>query len=119
MCRLRRSRTGHDLCGIFADPKFKNAVRVPILANMTEFGHTPLYTKDELTGAGIDVILCPCAAYRARDAATLEVNESIRAKGTQRDVVPAMQTTAEPYEFLGYHDCEQKLDKLFAKGKQL
>jgi methylisocitrate lyase len=99
-------------------PKFKEAVQVPILANITEFGHTPLYTKDELAAAGVDIVLYCCAAYRAMNAAALKVYETIRAEGTQRGVVSMMQTRAELYEFLGYHEYEQKLDKLFAKGKQ-
>ncbi len=99
-------------------PKFKAAVQVPILANITEFGHTPLYTKDELASAGVDIILYCCSAYRAMNAAALRVYRAIRAEGTQRSVVAEMQTRAELYEFLGYHEYEQKLDRLFARAKQ-
>jgi methylisocitrate lyase len=98
--------------------KFKEALGVPILANITEFGHTPLYTKDELASAGVDIVLYCCSAYRAMNAAALKVYETIRAEGTQRSVVSMMQTRAELYEFLGYHEYEQKLDQLFAKAKR-
>jgi len=98
--------------------KFKTAAGVPILANITEFGQTPLYTKDELASAGVDIVLYCCAAYRAMNAAALKVYETIRAEGTQRDVVAMMQTRTELYKFLGYDEYEQKLDRLFAKAKQ-
>src|SRR5271155_3187191 len=95
-------------------PKFKAAARVPILANITEFGPTPLYTRDELASAGVDIILYCCGAYRAMNAAALKVYEAIRNEGTQKNVLPLMQTRAELYKFLGYDDYEQKLDRLFA-----
>jgi methylisocitrate lyase len=98
--------------------KFKEALGVPILANITEFGHTPLYTKDELAAAGVDIVLYCCSAYRAMNAAALKVYETIRAEGTQQSVVSMMQTRAELYQFLGYREYEQKLDELFAKAKQ-
>jgi methylisocitrate lyase len=98
--------------------KFKAVAGVPILANITEFGHTPLYTKDELASAGVDIVLYCCSAYRAMNAAALKVYETIRTEGTQRDVVAIMQTRDELYQFLGYHEYEQKLDRLFAKAKQ-
>ena len=98
--------------------KFKAAAGVPILANITEFGQTPLFSRDELAAAGVDIVLYCCAAYRAMNAAALKVYETIRSQGTQRDVVPMMQTRAELYEFLGYHEYEQKLDRLFATEKQ-
>jgi methylisocitrate lyase len=98
--------------------KFKEVLPVPILANITEFGQTPLYTKDELASAGVDIILYCCSAYRAMNAAALKVYAAIRAEGTQRNVVELMQTRAELYKFLGYQEYEQKLDKLFAKAKQ-
>jgi len=98
--------------------KFKQAAAVPILANITEFGQTPLYTTSELGAAGVDIVLFCCSAYRAMNAAALRVYESIRAEGTQRNVVSTMQTRAELYEFLGYHEYEQKLDKLFAKDQK-
>jgi methylisocitrate lyase len=97
--------------------KFKDVLRVPILANITEFGHTPLYTKGELALAGVDIVLYCCSAYRAMNAAALKVYQAIRTEGTQRNVVSTMQTRAELYEYLGYHDYEQKLDALFAKTK--
>lgn len=99
-------------------PKFKAAAGVPILANITEFGHTPLYTRQELASAGVDIVLYCCSAYRAMNAAALKVFETIRAEGTQQSVVDTMQTRADLYKFLGYHDYEQKLDELFAKTKQ-
>ena len=98
--------------------KFKKALNVPILANITEFGHTPLFTKDELAAAGVDIVLYCCSAYRAMNAAALKVYETIRTEGTQRNLVPMMQTRADLYKFLGYHEYEQKLDQLFAKEKQ-
>jgi len=100
-------------------PKFKAAVGVPVLANITEFGQTPLYTKDELAGAGVDMVLYCCSAYRAMNAAALRVYETIRAQGSQKEVVGIMQTREELYSFLGYHEFEEKLDKLFAKTKQM
>ena len=98
--------------------KFRKAVGVPILANITEFGQTPLFTRDELAGAGVDIVLYCCAAYRAMNAAALRVYESIRAEGTQRQVLPLMQTRAELYKYLGYHAFEQKLDELFRRTKE-
>lgn len=97
--------------------KFRKAVGVPILANITEFGQTPLWTREELAAAGVDIILYCCAAYRAMNAAALKVYEAIRAEGTQRNVVPLMQTRADLYKYLDYHAYETKLDELFAKGK--
>jgi len=97
--------------------KFKQAVRVPILANLTEFGETPLYTRDELASAGVDMILYCCAAYRAMNAAALKVYKAIRSEGTQKNVIDLMQTRNELYEFLGYLEYEKKLDRLFAKEK--
>jgi methylisocitrate lyase len=98
--------------------EFQRAVGVPILANITEFGQTPLWTRDQLAQAGVDVILYCCAAYRAMNAAALKVYETIRAEGTQKSVVPLMQTRADLYKFLDYHAYEQKLDELFARGKE-
>lgn len=97
---------------------FKKAVGVPILANITEFGQTPLFTREELADAGVDMILYCCAAYRAMNAAALKVYETIRAEGSQRSVVSLMQTRADLYKFLDYHAYEAKLDELFAKGKR-
>jgi methylisocitrate lyase len=97
---------------------FRKAVGVPILANITEFGKTPLFTRVELATAGVDIILYCCAAYRAMNAAALKVYETIRAEGTQKSVLPMMQTRDELYRYLDYHAYEQKLDELFAKGKK-
>lgn len=97
--------------------QFKQAVKVPILANITEFGHTPLYTRDELASVDVDMVLHCCSAYRAMNAAALKVYKAIRAEGTQKNVVDTMQTRAELYDYLGYHAYEQKLDELFAKQK--
>ena len=94
-------------------PSFKAVVGVPILANITEFGQTPLYTSQELGAAGVDIVLYCCAAYRAMNAAALKVYHAIRSEGTQRNVVDLMQTRAELYQHLGYHAYEQKLDQLF------
>jgi methylisocitrate lyase len=95
--------------------KFKDAVRVPILANITEFGQTPLFTTAELASAGVDMALYCCAAYRAMNKAALDVYLAIRRDGTQKNVLDAMQTRAELYDMLGYHAYEEKLDALFAK----
>lgn len=97
--------------------KFKAAVGVPILANITEFGVTPIFTKDELASAGVDIVLYCCSAYRAMNAAALNVYETIRRTGTQRDVIPAMQTRNDMYGFLDYYAYEQKLDELFKEDK--
>ncbi len=93
---------------------FVDAVRVPVLANITEFGSTPLYTVDELRGAGVAIALYPLSAFRAMNQAALNVYTHLRADGTQKAVVDTMQTRADLYEYLGYHAYEQKLDALFA-----
>jgi methylisocitrate lyase len=98
--------------------RFKEAVGVPILANITEFGKTPLYTAQQLAAAGVDIVLYCCAAYRAMNAAALKVYHAIRNEGTQSNVLSLMQTRAELYEFLGYQEYEQKLDQLFAAAKR-
>ncbi|MGD0481491.1 MAG: methylisocitrate lyase [Terracidiphilus sp.] len=98
--------------------QFREAVGVPILANITEFGKTPLFTREELAAAGVDIILYCCAAYRAMNAAALKVYEAIRTEGTQKTVLPLMQTRDELYKHLDYHAYEQKLDELFARGKK-
>jgi methylisocitrate lyase len=98
--------------------EFRKAVGVPILANITEFGQTPLYTREELAAAGVDIILYCCAAYRAMNAAALKVYEAIRSEGTQRNVVGLMQSRADLYKYLDYHAYEQKLDELFARDKE-
>ncbi|AOJ16610.1 methylisocitrate lyase [Burkholderia vietnamiensis] len=98
--------------------RFKAAVKVPILANLTEFGSTPLFTLDELREANVDIALYCCGAYRAMNKAALNFYETLRRDGTQKAAVPTMQTRAELYDFLGYHEYEQKLDQLFAQGKK-
>ena len=95
----------------------QRAVGVPILANITEFGQTPLYTREELAAAGVDIVLYCCAAYRAMNAAALKVYEAIRTRGHAEECAPLMQTRADLYEFLDYHAYEQKLDELFAAAK--
>jgi methylisocitrate lyase len=97
--------------------QFRAAVKVPILANITEFGHTPLFTTAELASADVDIALYCCSAYRAMNAAALKVYQTIRTEGTQKSVVALMQTRAELYDYLGYHTYEQKLDALFAKTR--
>jgi len=91
----------------------RDAVRVPVLANITEFGKTPLYTREELAGVGVDIVLHCCSAYRAMNLAALKVLEAIRRDGTQKNVVSLMQTRDDLYKFLDYHAYEQKLDELF------
>jgi methylisocitrate lyase len=95
--------------------RFKDAVKVPILANITEFGQTPLYTREELGSVGVDIVLHCCSAYRAMNAAALKTYRAIRREGTQKNVLDIMQTRAELYEFLDYHRYEAKLDELFGK----
>ncbi len=98
--------------------RFKDAVRVPVLANITEFGQTPLFTREELGAAGVDIVLHCCSAYRAMNAAALAVYRAIRSDGTQKNVLDRMQTRAQLYEYLDYHAYESKLDELFAAGKE-
>ena len=97
--------------------KFADAVGVPILANLTEFGQTPLFTTDEIAGAGVAIALYPLSAFRAMNQAALNVYEALRRDGTQKAVVDTMQTRNDLYNFLGYHAYEQKLDQLFAGRK--
>jgi methylisocitrate lyase len=97
--------------------RFKDAVRVPILANITEFGHTPLYTSAELGAAGVDIVLYCCSAYRAMNAAALATYQAIRRDGTQKNVLDRMQSRADLYAHLDYHAYEATLDRLFAQGK--
>jgi methylisocitrate lyase len=98
--------------------RFKDAVNVPVLANITEFGQTPMYTRDELAAVGVDIVLYCCSAYRAMNAAALGVYQAIRRDGTQKNVLDRMQSRADLYHYLGYHAYEQKLDELFAEGKE-
>jgi methylisocitrate lyase len=97
--------------------RFKDAVRVPILANITEFGATPLYTREELGTVGVDIVLHCCSAYRAMNAAALAVYQAIRRDGTQKHVLDRMQSRADLYKYLDYHAYEERLDRLFAEGK--
>ncbi|MFO1468526.1 MAG: methylisocitrate lyase [Steroidobacteraceae bacterium] len=97
--------------------KFKDAVKVPILANITEFGHTPLYSTAELGSVGVDIVLYCCSAYRAMNAAALNTYQAIRRDGTQKNVLDTMQTRADLYKYLDYHAYEDKLNNLFAKGR--
>ena len=95
--------------------KFKAAVKVPILANLTEFGSTPFFTTDELREANVDIALYCCGAYRAMNKAALHFYETVRREGTQKNIIDTLQTRAELYDFLGYHTYEDKLDALFAQ----
>ncbi len=94
--------------------RFKVAVQVPILANLTEFGSTPFFTTDELRDAGVDIALYCCGAYRAMNKAALNFYETVRREGTQKHIIDTLQTREQLYDFLGYHAYEQKLDALFA-----
>ncbi len=97
--------------------RFREAVGVPILANITEFGQTPIFTRDELARAGVDIMLFCCGAYRAMNAAAFRVYETIRREGTQQNVIETMQSRADLYKYLDYHAYEQKLDALFTKER--
>ena len=97
--------------------QFAGALGVPVLANITEFGQTPLFSATELGAAGVRLVLYPLSAFRAAARAQLTVYEAIRAHGTQQGVLDLMQTRAELYDVLGYHDYERKLDELFGKQK--
>ena len=95
--------------------QFTKAVDVPVLANITEFGKTPLFTVEELSGTGVGLVLYPLSAFRAMSKAALGVYTELRTAGTQKGILDRMQTRAELYEVLGYHDYEKKLDELFTK----
>lgn len=96
---------------------FKDATGIPILANITEFGMTPLWTRDELGAVGVELILYPLSAFRAANKAALNVYNTIRQQGTQKNLIDSMQTRAELYDSIGYHAFEQKLDELFNRKK--
>ncbi|MDQ3057621.1 MAG: methylisocitrate lyase [Pseudomonadota bacterium] len=98
--------------------RFKQAVSVPLLANLTEFGSTPFFTTDELREAGVDIALYCCGAYRAMNKAALLFYETVRRDGTQKNIIDTLQTRAELYDFLGYHAYEDKLDTLFEQTRQ-
>ncbi|MEO6968594.1 MAG: methylisocitrate lyase [Rhodanobacteraceae bacterium] len=112
--------------GIFAEAvrdletyrKFVDAVRVPVLANITEFGATPMFTVEELRDAGVAIVLYPLSAFRAMNKAAEYVYQAIRRDGTQKNVLDQMQTREELYERIGYHDYEKRLDELFAGDKK-
>lgn len=93
--------------------EFVDAVKVPVLANITEFGSTPLFTTDELASVDISIALYPLSAFRAANAAALKVYQTLRAEGTQKNVIDIMQSRMDLYDYLGYHEFEQKLDRLF------
>ncbi|MBO2673388.1 methylisocitrate lyase [Shewanella algae] len=95
--------------------RFKAAVNAPILANMTEFGKTELFNKEQLAEAGADMVLYPLSTFRAANLAALKVMQALMTDGHQRNVVDAMQTREELYKFLGYHHYETKLDELFSQ----
>jgi len=97
--------------------QFAEAVKLPVLANITEFGSTPLFTVDELRSADVSMVLYPLSAFRAMNQAALNVYKTVRTEGTQKNVLNLMQTRAELYDYLGYHAYEQKLDELF-KGEK-
>lgn len=98
--------------------KFSEAVKAPILANITEFGSTPLYTLEELRSANVDLALYPLSAFRAMNKAALNVYQTLRREGTQKNVVATMETRMELYDHLDYHSYEHRLDSLFAKSKK-
>ncbi|WP_027896085.1 methylisocitrate lyase [Zestomonas thermotolerans] len=112
--------------GIFAEAaydlptyqRFVEALKVPVLANITEFGATPLFSRDELASVGVAIQLFPLSAFRAANKAAENVYTSIRQNGHQKDVIELMQTRAELYDRIGYHAFEQKLDALFAAGRK-
>ena len=97
--------------------KFTDVLDIPVLANMTEFGQTDLYTTEQLYGVGVDMVLYPLSAFRAMNKAALNVYQHLLNDGTQQAVVDTMQTRMELYDFLKYHEFEQKLDQLFAQKK--
>jgi methylisocitrate lyase len=97
--------------------KFAGALKVPVLANITEFGQTPLFTVEELRSANVALALYPLSAFRAMNKAALRVYETLRKTGTQKALLPEMQTREELYQFLDYHSYEQKLDELFSRNR--
>jgi methylisocitrate lyase len=97
--------------------QFIGAVDVPVLANITEFGATPLFTTEQLGGVGVSLVLYPLSAFRAMNQAALNVYQALRKDGTQAGVIDSMQTRMDLYDYLNYHGFEQKLDALFAEEK--
>jgi methylisocitrate lyase len=106
-------------CDLPTYRRFTSILKSPILANITEFGQTPLFTVEELRAAGVGMVLYPLSAFRAMNKAAELVYEAIRRDGSQKAVISAMQTREELYERIGYHEFERKLDKLYEKRKQL
>jgi methylisocitrate lyase len=98
--------------------QFVQAAAVPVLANITEFGKTPMFTLDELRSAGVAIALYPLSAFRAMNKAALKTYQAVRKNGSQKDVLADMQTRDELYEFLDYHSYEKKLDELFSREKR-
>ncbi len=98
--------------------RFAQAVKAPVLANLTEFGRTPLFSLEEMRSTGVAIVLYPLSAFRAMSAAALRVYQSLRAGSPQRELLPRMQTREQLYEVLGYHAYEQKLDTLFAEERE-
>ena len=98
--------------------KFAEAVKVPVLANITEFGATPLFTLEELRSAGVAIALYPLSAFRAMNKAALRVYQTLRSQGTQKSLLPEMQTREELYDYLDYHRYEKKLDELFSRERR-
>lgn len=105
------------ITGLAMYKKFAAAVKVPTLANITEFGKTPLFTVDELRSADVAIVLYPLTAFRAMNKAALRAYETVRKQGTQKPLLPEMQSREELYDIIGYHDYEKKLDELFARGR--
>ena len=97
--------------------QFVDAVKVPVLANITEFGATPLFTVDELASADVSMVLYPLSPFRAMNQAALNVYQAVKKDGTQKNVLNTMQTRMDLYDHLGYHSFEQKLDALFNQNK--
>lgn len=97
--------------------KFANAVKVPVLANITEIGQTPLYTLEELRSVNVAIALYPLSAFRAMNKAALNVYQDLRREGTQKNVLETMQTREELYDYLNYHAYEKKFDELFSRGR--
>ena len=97
--------------------KFAEALKVPVLANITEFGKTPLFTVDELRSANVAIALYPLSAFRAMNRAALRVYQSLRKEGTQKNLLDTMQTRDELYDYLNYHSYEKKLDELFSRER--
>jgi methylisocitrate lyase len=97
--------------------KFTAAVKAPVLANITEFGKSPMFTVEELRSVNVAIVLYPLSAFRAMNKAAQKVYEEVRKKGTQKNVLGEMQTREELYEVINYHSYEKKLDELFTRGR--